>query len=261
MPENDLALLIDAVRAAGPIALRHWKNAPKTWEKDDGAGPVTEADLQVNTHLHAALRPARPGYGWLSEESTDDPARLSADRVFIIDPIDGTRAFIAGEDTFSICAGISEGGKMLAGVVYLPALDRLYAAARDGFATMNGAALHTSTTETLEGARLLTTTPNMQPHHWPGGVPDLRRGFRPSLAYRLCLVAEGRFDAMVSFRGTWEWDIAAASLIAERAGVRVSDRHDQAITFNAPHPQADGILAAPPTLHRAFIDRTRPLKP
>ena len=255
MPENDLSLLIDAVRAAGPIAMRHWKNAPKTWEKSEGAGPVTEADLQVNDALHNRLRPSRPSYGWLSEETTDTSARLQSNRVFIIDPIDGTRAFIAGEDTFAISAGIAEAGKMIAGVVYLPALDRLYAAHRDGIATLNANPLQASTVTDLHSSRLLTSAPNMRPEHWPGGVPDLKRSFRPSLAYRVCLVAEGRFDAMLSFRGTWEWDIAAASLVAQRAGVQVTDRQNQPLRFNAAHPQANGIVAAPPLLHSALMAR------
>jgi myo-inositol-1(or 4)-monophosphatase len=255
LPERDLALLIDAVQQAGPIAMRHWKNSPKAWDKAHGAGPVTEADIAVNDALMTRLRPARPDYGWLSEETADSPARMTRKRVFIIDPIDGTRAFIAGEDTFAICAGIADAGDMIAGVVYLPALKRLYAAQRDGFATLNDQPLQASAVTDPEGARTLTTAPNMRPEFWPGGVPNLKRSFRPSLAYRICLVAEGRYDAMLSFRATWEWDIAAASLIAQRAGATVTDRAGQALRFNAPHPQADGILAAPPGLHRALIAR------
>ena len=255
MPAHDLALLVDAVRQAGPIALRHWKNAPRVWDKRDGAGPVSEADLEVNAALSARLRAQRPGYGWLSEESTDTPARLNAERVFIIDPIDGTRAFVAGEDTFAICAGVAEAGKMTAGVVYLPALKRLYAATVNGAATLNDTPLQVSQASDPQGARTLTTAPNMRPEFWPGGVPDVQRSFRPSLAYRICLVAEGRYDAMFTFRPAWEWDIAAASLIAERAGADVTDTAGQALRFNAALPQASGVIAAPPALHRALLQR------
>jgi myo-inositol-1(or 4)-monophosphatase len=254
---EDLALLQDAAREAGHVAMRYWRKALKSWDKPDGTGPVTEADMEVNTLLDARLRAARPGYGWLSEETADTPDRLTRARCFIIDPIDGTRAFIHGEDTFAIALGLADGREMVAGVVYLPALDRLYAARRGGPATRNGVALSASTATEPDGAKVLTTAPNMAAQHWPGGVPALKRSFRPSLAYRICLVAEGRHDAMITFRDAWEWDIAAASLIAERAGAVVTDARGAALRFNAPHPQAPGIIAAAPGLHGPLLSRTR----
>lgn len=254
---DDLALLIDAAEDAARIALRYWRKHPKAWDKPDSAGPVTEADLAVNAALAQRLRNARPGYGWLSEETTDTPDRLTRERCFIIDPIDGTRAFIAGEDTFAIAIGVAERGVMRAGVVCLPALKRLYAAHGDGAATLNGVALTASAATNPDGARVLTTAPNMAPQHWPGGVPDLKRSFRPSLAYRICLVAEGRHDAMVTFRDAWEWDIAAASLIAERAGAVVTDARGGALRFNAAHPLAAGVIAAGPGLHGPLLARTK----
>ena len=102
MPAPDLDLLIQAAQDAGQIARRYWRREPATWEKDDGAGPVTEADLAVNDFLIDRLLGARPDYGWLSEESPDDPARMDAAHCFIIDPIDGTRAFIDGQEGFSL---------------------------------------------------------------------------------------------------------------------------------------------------------------
>ncbi|MGB3280066.1 MAG: inositol monophosphatase family protein, partial [Pseudorhodobacter sp.] len=108
----DLDLLVSAALEAGSIALRYFKREPQTWEKGDGAGPVTEADLAVNTMLAQRLRAARPGYGWLSEETPDNTARLAARRVFIIDPIDGTRAFIDGQDSFAHSLAIAEDGKV-----------------------------------------------------------------------------------------------------------------------------------------------------
>ena len=254
---DDLRLLLDAAEDAGRIAMRHWRHHPRVWDKPDGAGPVSEADLAVNAALAQRLRNARPGYGWLSEETADTPARLGRDRCFIIDPIDGTRAFVDGQDTFAIALGLAEAGRMVAGVVALPALRRVYAAHADGPATLNGAPLTASTATNPDGARVLTTAPNMAEAHWPGGVPDLKRSFRPSLAYRICLVAEGRYDAMVTFRDAWEWDIAAASLIAERAGAVVTDARGQPLRFNVAHPQAPGVLAAAPGLHGPLLARTR----
>lgn len=253
-PDDDLALLIDAARIAGPIALRYWRRNPKVWQKGDES-PVTEADHAVNEALHHHLKTARPAYGWLSEETPDDPARLSAAQVFILDPIDGTRAFIEGEDSFSHALAIARGGIVTAGVVYLPALDRLFAATCDGPATLNGQPIRTSTQTTIEGATLLTPAVNLKPEFWPGGVPDVKRSFRTSVAYRLALVAQGRFDGMLSFRQGWEWDIAAGSLIATRAGATVTDRNGQPLTFNRPTPRSDGLIAAAPGLHAALRAR------
>lgn len=251
--DDDLTLLETAVQEAGEIAMRYWRKTPKAWEKPDQGGPVTEADLQVNAHLETRLRAARPDYGWLSEESLDGTERLAAARCFIVDPIDGTRSFIQGEDTFSIVAGISDGHQMRAGAVWLPALKRLYSAHAQGPARYNGQEIRVSDARDPEGATMLTTAVNLRADYWPGGVPKVRRAFRPSLAYRMCLVAEGRHDSMATFRPTWEWDIAAATLIAERAGATVTDCHGAGLAFNRADPRVSGVLAAPADLHRALL--------
>ena len=254
MPARDLALLTDAARQAGEIALRFWRQAPKTWEKP-GQGPVTEADLAVNAALRDMLRSARPDYGWLSEEDPDSETRLETEFQFILDPIDGTRSFIAGEDVFAISLAVVQNGTARAGVVYLPALDRLYTATDHGPAQKDGQPIVASKQQGIDGARLLTTAQALQPQHWPGGVPDLKRSFRASLAYRLCLVAEGRHDGMLTLRDAWEWDIAAGSLIAARAGAAVTDRTGQTLRFNQPNPLAPGVLVAAPGLHAALLQR------
>jgi myo-inositol-1(or 4)-monophosphatase len=251
--DADLDLLVDAARAAGAIALRYFKRSPKVWDKDDGAGPVTEADLAVNAMLVERLRTARPGYGWLSEETPDSADRLTSERVFIIDPIDGTRAFIDGQDSFAHSLAVVDRDVVVAGAVYIPAKNRMYAATRNGPATCNGAVIEASGTGGIVGATLLTSKPNMADVHWPGGVPGVERAFRPSLAYRLCLVAEGRFDAMLAFRPTWEWDIAAGALIAARAGAVASDGHGGMLQFNRPDPRTDGVMVAGPALHGALM--------
>ncbi|WP_151720249.1 3'(2'),5'-bisphosphate nucleotidase CysQ [Gemmobacter serpentinus] len=251
MPESDLALLTEAALQAGHIARGFWRQAPQVWEKP-GLGPVTEADLAVNTHLRGVLRAARPDYGWLSEEDPDDTERLHAGRVFVLDPIDGTRAFIAGEESFAISIAVIEDGLPVTALVYLPARDRLYTATAHGPALCDGQPIQASTRAGLEGATLLATSPTMAPDHWPGGVPEVKRSFRASLAYRMCLVAEGRYDAMLTLRPAWEWDIAAGALIAARAGAVVTDRQGHALQFNNPHPQSDGVIAAPLGLHSAL---------
>ncbi|AXQ94623.1 3'(2'),5'-bisphosphate nucleotidase CysQ [Cereibacter azotoformans] len=255
MPAPDLALLAEAARAAGEVALRYWKNAPRAWEKAEGAGPVTEADLAVNDLLESRLRAARPDYGWLSEESADSGARRGARRVFIIDPIDGTRAFMAGEDTFAHSLAVAEAGQIVAAAVYLPALDRLYTASTATPAMRDGQPIRASSRTEARGATLLATRPMLGDSYWPGGVPDVKRSFRASLAFRLCLVAEGRHDGMLTLREAWEWDIAAGSLIAARAGATVTDRLGQPLVFNSEHPQTAGVIAAAPGLHADLMGR------
>ncbi|MFZ1470826.1 MAG: 3'(2'),5'-bisphosphate nucleotidase CysQ [Paracoccaceae bacterium] len=249
---DDLALLTEAATEAGQIALTYWRKDPKSWDKGGDAGPVSEADLAVNAALSARLRAARPGYGWLSEETPDRADRLSCAQVFILDPIDGTRAFLAGEENFAISLAVATGGQITAGVVLIPAKQRLYAATAHGPATRDGAPIAASPRADLTGADVLTTRAVLSPEHWPRGVPDLKRSFRSSLAYRLCLVAEGRNDAMLTLHETWEWDIAAGSLIAQRAGCQVTDRHGADLRFNAATPRSQGVLAANAALHRAL---------
>ncbi len=263
MPENDhladLVLLSEAAQAAGEVALKYWKQSPEAWEKADGAGPVSVADLAVNDLLEARLRGARPDYGWLSEESIDDPARLAARRAFIIDPIDGTRAFLNDEGSFSHALAVVEDGQVVAGVVYLPVMNLNYTAVAGGPALLNGRPIQPSQTTRIESSTVLTSRLSDDPRQWTGSVPDYRRSFRPSLAYRLCLVAEGRFDATISLREAWEWDIAAASLIAQRAGALATDRLGDPLHYNTASAQMNGLVVAPPVLHAEYIRRIRPL--
>ncbi|MGR3323771.1 MAG: 3'(2'),5'-bisphosphate nucleotidase CysQ [Pseudooceanicola sp.] len=253
MPEADLRLLESAAREAGRIALDFAGRAHDRWDKPGGAGPVTEADLAVNEMLERVLREARPDYGWLSEESPDDEARLGREKVFVIDPIDGTRSFIEGGETWAHSLAIVEAGRPVAGVVFLPVKCKLYAAARGLGTRLNDRPVRASARGGVDGATMLAAKPAYDARNWPGGMPRLTRHYRPSLAYRLALVAEGRFDAMLTLRDSWEWDIAAGALLLEEAGARVSDRRGGTLRFNNPHPQVDGVVAAGPGVHGGLM--------
>ncbi len=255
MPASDLELLNEAARRAGEIAVSFWGQDPEQWDKGSGAGPVTEADIAVNGMLREMLLSARPDYGWLSEESEDEPARLERENVFVIDPIDGTRAFIAGERSWAHALAVVRGGKVQAGLVHLPLLGKTFAAVRGGGARLNGRRLRVPARRALEGACVLSTRKSLRSGRWKDGPPPVRRHFRPSLAYRLALVAEGRFDAMLTLHPTWEWDVAAGSLIASEAGARVTDAAGLPLRFNNPEPCLDGLLAAPDGLHAALRER------
>jgi len=254
LPVHDLPLLIDAARMAGRVATSFAGATARRWDKPGDAGPVTEADLAVNDALHATLQMARPDYGWLSEETEDGAARLETDRVFIVDPIDGTRSFVEGSTTWAHSIAIAEKGQITAAVVYLPLRDKLYAAALGQGATLNGVAITTSDERgSVAQMTVLAARPALQADHWHNGTaPDFKRSYRPSLAYRLALVAEGRFDAMLTIRPTWEWDIAAGTLIVTEAGGGASDRAALPLRFNNPDPRVDGIVAGSAAGHSAL---------
>ena len=258
MPGPDLALLIEAAEAAGRLARRHWRRMPRAWEKPDAAGPVTEADLAIDRMLRERLLGARPGYGWLSEESAPVAAAEGA-RGFIVDPLDGTRAFIAGDRAFSHALAVVENGRSIAAAVYLPMLGRLYAAERGGGATLNRQPIRVRRRRSLDGAEALATRAALAPEHWQGPVPRMSRHVRAALSYRLCLVAEGRFDLVLSLRDTWHWDSVAGGLILEEAGGCVSDVAGRALAPGAPAvPRSAGLVGASRPLHGRVITRLAP---
>ena len=253
MQESDLALLERAAQKAAAVAVPFWGKSPKSWEKSGGAGPVTEADLAADATLRSFLLEARPEYGWLSEETEDNLSRLKHERVFIIDPIDGTRAFMAGERTWAHSLAVSYGGMITAAVVFLPLRDEMFSAALGQGAWLNGAPIHVSSTSRLTNADVLSPRCDLKPEHWRRDVPAIKHHFRPSLAFRLALVGQGRFDAMMTLRDTWEWDVAAGTLIVTEAGGHVSDRHGAAITFNQLSPTLPGLIAGTPRVQRALL--------
>jgi myo-inositol-1(or 4)-monophosphatase len=251
LPAPDLPLLIEAAQEAGRIATGYSGKEAARWDKPDGAGPVSEADLAVNSMLEDRLRKARPDYGWLSEESEDSSERLGRKRVFIVDPIDGTRSFVEGASTWAHALAVADRGVVTAAVIYLPLRDLMYVAVAGQGAFLNGTAIAPSHPAGMDNADVLAARPNMQAAHWKGGkVPGFHRSYRPSLAFRMALVAQGRFDAMLTLRPSWEWDIAAGDLILREAGAICSNRHGAPLRFNNPTPKVDGVVAAGPALHR-----------
>lgn len=257
MPEHDLALLIDAAHEAGRIATGFSGPTAQSWDKADGAGPVTEADLAVNTMLEDRLPKARPDYGWLSEETEDNANRLSRDRVFILDPIDGTRSFIAGANTWAHAFAVAEQGRAIAAVVYLPLRDLMFTAAVGQGAFLNGKPIRPSDQSLLKDAEILATRHNLDPSHWSGNLPEFKRSHRPSLAYRMALVAQGQFDGMITLHPCWEWDIAAGDLILREAGAICSDKTGKALQFNNPHPKVNGVVAGGQAVHRQIMSALR----
>lgn len=259
MPAADLALLVAAARAAGRIATGYSGKTARRWDKPEGAGLVTEADLAVNTMLEEHLCGARPGYGWLSEESEDDSDRLNREYVFIIDPIDGTRSFADGSNTWAHALAVARRGIVVAAVVYLPARELLFSAAAGQGAHLNASPIAPSARSELDGAEILAARPVLDARNWRAGcAPGFRRSYRPSLAYRMAVVARGQADGMVTLRPSWEWDIAAGDLILREAGARCTDRTGAALRFNSRDPRVNGVIAGGPGVHDRITAALRP---
>lgn len=255
MPESDLDLLKRTALASGEIAMGYFKHNPEIWDKDDNAGPVTEADLAVNTYLTKELRSARPDYGWLSEETEDTVERLNTQRQFVIDPIDGTRSFIDGSRDWAHAIAVVENGRPITAVVAMPARALLFSASLGDGAQVNDEPLAVKDDQPLADTTILTARPNLRPEFWIDGKrPHFNTAFRSSLAYRLCLVASGRFDAMITFRPSWEWDIAAGALIVAEAGGKVVGQDGAPLQFNNPHPKTKGCLAGSHGAINALLD-------
>ena len=255
----DLALLTHAVREGGAIAKAAFGSKPKTWEKSKG-NPVTEIDLAVNVRLRELLQGARPDYGWLSEESADEPERLTKRRVLVIDPIDGTLAFIKGKHEFTICAAVVADGRPVAAAIFNPMTDELYAAAKGGGTTLNGQRVSVSATSVLEGSRMLVAKDVILHPAWPQAWPALTAENRASIAYRMALVSRGEFDSMMSLSSKYEWDVAAGDLIVREAGGRVTNHTGADLTYNQPASRLRSVICAGPAMLDAILARTRDIK-
>ena len=251
---NDLDLILRAAREAGELALAAREDGLKIWSKEGGS-PVTDADLAVDTLLKTGLGAERPGYGWLSEETADDAARLTTPRQFVVDPIDGTVAFMKGKPWFAISIAVVENGQPIAGVVHAPALNETYAATAHGPATLNGVVIAPSDTVRLEGSAMLGDAKMFAHPAWREPWPDMRIESRNSIAYRLCLVAAGTFDAAIALSPKSEWDVAAADLICRRAGAWLSDHKGRDFAYNRPVPLVPSLVCANRALAPLILSR------
>lgn len=250
----DLDLILDAAREAGALALAARAKGVTIWSKDGGS-PVTDADLAVDALLKERLRAARPEYGWLSEETVDDPARLTTGRQFVVDPIDGTVAFMKDKPWFAVSVSVVEDGRPIAGVVHAPALDETYAATLGGGATLNDAPLAPSLSTALDGAAMLGDAKMFAHPAWPQPWPPMRVEARNSIAYRICLVAAGAFDAAIALTPKSEWDLAAADLICAEAGALLTDHLGGKFAYNRPNPTVPSLVCANRALHPLILSR------
>jgi myo-inositol-1(or 4)-monophosphatase len=258
----DLALIEEAARGGGEIARRYFGGEYRRWDKGKGQ-LVTEADLAVDAHLREVLMGAQPSYGWMSEESADTPDRLAATRTFIVDPIDGTVAFLKGRPHFTISIAVVEDGRPVAAAVLNPITQENFTAALGQGAALNGKPIQTTDYDAIENCRMLGPKSMFEHAIWNKAPnlpwPPMAIEQRGSIAYRLALVGGGDFDATVSLSAKHDWDIAAGDLIVHEAGGRVTDHCGEVLRYNGSSPIQKSLVAAGAKLHFLLIERVRRL--
>jgi myo-inositol-1(or 4)-monophosphatase len=245
--------LAELLREAGEIALKTFRGDVRSWTKDHNS-PVSDADIAVDCFLRARL--SRPGIGWLSEESPDDLARLNDERTYIVDPIDGTRSYLAGREDWSIAAALVERGRPVAAAVYAPAIGEMYVASASGGATLNGARIEATSGASLDGARI--AGPQRYLEHIaktaPGAVAVAKIH---SLALRLARVAGGQIDAAFASVNARDWDLAAADLLVHEAGGAMTGVSGEPLVYNLHNPVHGALIAAGRARHDTLINLVR----
>ncbi|MEO1100342.1 MAG: 3'(2'),5'-bisphosphate nucleotidase CysQ [Pseudomonadota bacterium] len=256
---EDLATARNAVLEAGTLAMDFKHRGVKVWDKAPG-DPVTDADIAVNTLLATRLRDARPDYGWLSEESVPEKDIRSSKRIWLVDPIDGTRAYMRDDDPhWCIGVAVVENGKAVAGIIYAPELDALYEARLGGGAYLNGELLQASQVRTEEGCRLITNKGLVQHPAWREPWPDvIVADPKPNATLlRLAFIADGTWDAaLVLFRKS-DWDLAAGAILIQEAGGEATTHLGEPFLFNGPVPAQRSVIAAGKHLHPLLVRRTQ----
>ncbi|HEV7309810.1 3'(2'),5'-bisphosphate nucleotidase CysQ [Ensifer sp.] len=259
--QADLQLIRTAAVAAGQTALGYFRKSPDVRWKNEGRSPVSEADLAANDVLKTRLLSARPDYGWLSEETDDDLSRLSRETAFVIDPIDGTRAFIGGKELWCVSVAVVHRGEPVAGVLYAPALDELFEAVAGGPALKNGAPISVREAKAGDTLHLAAAEDTIAKFASVYATPVVRVPHVPSLAYRLAMVADARIDGTLVKRNAHDWDLAAADLILAQAGGRLADLSGAPLSYNRPEVVHGVLCAAARPVLPGLIAASRTLEP
>ncbi len=256
---RDAALLTETVREAGALARAMFRTELKNWTKG-ASSPVSEADIAVNDLLEKRLRSATPDYGWLSEESADDDARLGKHLVWIVDPIDGTRGYLAGREDWCVSVALVEDASPVLAAVFVPVSDEFFFASRGGGASRNGVLIHATPGIDLDFSRIAGPKPLVERlNRGPGEISLYPR--IGSLALRLCRVAEGRLDAAFAGGQSRDWDLAAANLIVQEANGSMTALSGDAILYNRREVMHGVLVAAGRDRHASIVEhfRHRPL--
>jgi myo-inositol-1(or 4)-monophosphatase len=256
---RDAALLTETVREAGALALSLFRTELKNWTKG-ASSPVSEADIAVNDLIEKRLRSATPDYGWLSEESADDESRLGKHLAWIVDPIDGTRGYLAGREDWCVSVALVEDASPVLAAVFAPASDEFFFASRGQGATLNYASIHATAGAELDFSRVAGPKPLVERLNRSSNEIVLHPRIG-SLALRLCRVGEGRLDAAFAGGQSRDWDLAAANLIVQEADGNMTALSGEAILYNRREVTHGVLVAAGRDRHARIVEhfRNRPL--
>lgn len=260
MPASDRAALRERLetimREAGELARATARGPLKRWTKGLDESPVSEGDIAVNDFLRVRLADLLPEAGWLSEETEDslpDRARVAT---WVVDPIDGTRAYILGRADWTIAVALVEDGRPTLAALFAPVTDEMFLATKGGGARLNGAPIHASSTASLDGASLAGPQRYLKQFH--GMNPRIQSQPKVfSLALRFARVAHSALDAAFASRGSHDWDLAAADLIVHEAGGALTDFAGQSLRYNRPHVVHEPLIAAGRARHKVLIELAR----
>lgn len=252
---RDARLLADTVREAGALALSLFRTELKNWTKG-ASSPVSEADIRVNNLLEERLRSATPDYGWLSEESADDEQRLGKRLVWIVDPIDGTRGYLAGREDWCVSVALVEDASPVLAAVFVPAGDEFFFAVRGQGATLNDMPVHATAGTELDFSRMAGPKPLVERLSRSSDEIVLHPRIG-SLALRLCRVAQGSLDAAFAGGQSRDWDLAAANLIVQEANGKMTALSGDAIEYNRREVTHGVLVAAGRDRHARIVEHFR----
>jgi len=246
--ERELDVAVAAARAAG-VVIRRYYDTPVVVREKSRDNPVTAADEEADREIRTIVSRAFPDDAWLSEETADSKVRLERPRVWVVDPLDGTKEFIQHIPEFCVCVALVENGAPCVAVTYDPIGDRVYAACRGAGTTANGTPVRVSATASLRAARVLASRSEDARGEWTAYKTHCRVELTGSVAFKLALVAAGEADATFSLTPKNEWDICSGTLLIREAGGTITDQDGKPLRFNQPDPLRPGLIAANPTLY------------
>lgn len=247
--DRELQVARDAAMAAGEILQRYFRDGGYQIDSKGKNNPVTTADFEADSKLKQILCDAFPAYGWLSEETVDNDDRLTCERVWIVDPLDGTKEFIKGIPEFVVAIALTDHGVPVMGVTYNPIKHELFCGVRGAGCYLDGKAVTVSHTRTLDLATILASRSETARGEWKAYEGRVIVKAIGSVAYKLALVAAGHADATFTLTPKNEWDIASGVALIAAAGGRVTDLYGEEVRFNRSNVKVAGFVASNGHLH------------
>ena len=252
-------LVKESILEAGKLALKWFKKDPEQWKKDDGS-LVSKADIEINDLLNKLLKNKNPEFGWLSEENEDDKSRLNKKITFVVDPLDGTKAFLEGKKEFSISVAIVKNGLPISGIVFSPSTDEMFEAEKNKGSWKNNKKVIISNYNRLEKCKMIAFKPMFSHPAWKEPWPKMDVENRNSIAYRMALVASGQYDAMMALNSKNDWDIAAGDLLISESGGIVTLHTNKKIIYNTENTKKPSVIGTNKAIHEKIIKRVKMLE-